>query len=149
MAGARSSCDVGGDEVGDVGVDGDGGVEEGDVAAGGLGLGERLEGVGLVEEDLALEVGGLDEVAVDEGEGADAGAGEQRGGGSSGGTAADDGDVGGGELLLARGADAGKENLAGVAVVATIEVASMGPVLGCCKDWAWVAALCASETLLS
>ncbi len=54
----------------------------------------RVEGVGLVEEDLALEVGGFDEVAVDEGEGPDAGAGKQRGGGGSGGSAADDGDVG-------------------------------------------------------
>ena len=117
-AGARSSCDVGGDEVGDVGVDGDGGVEEGDLAAGGFGLGEGFEGVGFVEEDLALEVGGLDEVAVDEGEGADAGAGEQRGGGGSGGSDADDGDVGGGEQLLAGGADAGEEDLAGVAVFA-------------------------------
>ena len=80
-------------------------------------LGRHSQGVGLVEENLALEVGGLDEVAVDEGEGADAGAGEQRGGGSARGSAADDGDVGGGESLLAGGADAGEENLAGVAVV--------------------------------
>lgn len=86
--------DVGWDEVGDVGEDGDGGVEEGDAAAGGFRFGEGGEGVGLVEEDLALEVGGLDEVAVDEGEGADAGAGDEGGGGGSGGAAADDGDVG-------------------------------------------------------
>ena len=94
--------DVGGDEVGDVGVDGDGGVEESDLAAGGFGFGEGFAGVGLVEEDLTLEVGGFDEVAVDEGEGADAGAGEEGGGGGSGGSDADDGDVGGG------GGDAGR-----------------------------------------
>ena len=76
-----------------MGVDGDAGVELGDVAAGGLGFGQAFERVGLVEEDLALEVGGFDEVAVDEGEGADAGAGEQRGGGCSHGSAADDGDM--------------------------------------------------------
>ena len=69
--------DVGWDEVCDFGVNGDRGVEEGDLAAGGLGFGEGFEGVGLVEEDLALEVGGFDEVAVDEGEGADTGAGEK------------------------------------------------------------------------
>ena len=102
VGGGEEFVDVGGDEVGDVGVDGDGGVEEGDLAAGGFGLGEGFEGVGLVEEDLALEVGGFDEVAVDEGEGADAGAGEEGGGGGSGGSDADDGDVGGGEAAAGR-----------------------------------------------
>jgi len=123
VGGGEEIVDVGGDQVGYVGVDGDGGVEEGDLAAGGLGLGEGLEGVGLVEEDLPLEVGGFDEVAVDEGEGSDAGAGEERGGGCSGGSAAYDGDVGGGEEMLAMGSDAGEENLAGVAVVEGVEVA--------------------------
>ncbi len=117
MGRGEEIVDVGGDEVGDVGMDGDGGVEEGYLAAGGFGLGEGLEGVVFVEEDLALEVGGLDEVAVDEGEGADAGAGEERGGGGSGGSDSDDGDVGGGEELLAGRGDAGKEDLTGVAVV--------------------------------
>ncbi len=117
VGGGEEFVDVGGDEVGDVGMDGDGGVEEGDLAAGGFGLGEGLEGVGLVEEDLALEVGGFDEVAVDEGEGADTGAGEQRGCGGSGGSATDDGDVGCGEHLLSGGADSGEEDLTGVAVV--------------------------------
>jgi hypothetical protein len=36
-----------------------------------------LDGVGLVEEDLALEVGRFDEVAVDEGEIPDSSAGEE------------------------------------------------------------------------
>ncbi len=117
VGGGQEFVDVGGDEVGDVGVDGDGGVEEGDFAAGGFGLGEGVAGVGLVEEDLALEVGGFDEVAVDEGEGADTGAGEERGGGGSGGSYADDGDVGGAKQLLTGGCDAGEEDLAGVAVV--------------------------------
>jgi len=108
--------DVGWGEVGDAGVDGDAGVEEGDVAAGGLGFGEAGAGVGFVEEELALQVGGLNEVAVDEGERACAGAGEQRGGGGAGGSAADDGDVRGGQALLAEDADAGEEDLAGVAV---------------------------------
>ena len=107
--------DVGGNEVGDAGVDSDGGVEEGDLTTGGFGLGKGVAGVGLVEEDLALEVGGFDEVSVDEGEDADAGAGEERGGGSSGGSDADDGDVGAGEKGLASGSDAGEDNLTGVA----------------------------------
>ncbi len=96
-----------------MGVDVDGGVEEGDVAAGGFGFGEGVAGVGFVEEHLALEVGGLDEVAVDEGEGADAGAGEEGGGGGSGGADADDGDVGAGEELLAGVADAGRRGFGG------------------------------------
>ena len=56
-----------------------GGVEEEDFIAGGFGFGEVGAGVGLVEEDLALEVGGLDEVAVDEGEVAYAGSGKEGG----------------------------------------------------------------------
>ena len=129
--------DVGGDEVGDVGVDGDGGVEEGDLAAGGFGFGEGVAGVGFVEEDLALEVGGFDEVAVDEGEGADAGAGEERGGGGSRGSDADDGDVSGARQLLAGGADAGEEDLAGVAVVFG-DVVEVG--WRCCRSGCRVAA---------
>jgi hypothetical protein len=117
MGRGEELVDVGWDEVCDVRVDRDGGVEEGDLAAGCFGLGERFASVGLVEEDLALEVGGLDEVAVDEGEGADAGAGEERGGCSPGGSDSDDGDVGGGEELLAGRGDSGKEDLTGVAVV--------------------------------
>jgi hypothetical protein len=85
--------DVGGDQIGDMGKDSDRGVEESDLAAGGFGFGERQESVGLVEEDLALEVGGLDEVTVDEGEGSHTGAGEERGCGGPGGSAADDGYV--------------------------------------------------------
>ena len=108
--------DVGRGEVGDVRVDGDGGVEAGDVTAGGLGLGEGFTGVGLVEEDLALEVGGFDEVAVDEGERAYASACEQRGGSRAHGSAADNGDMSGSQALLAGGANPGEEDLAGVAV---------------------------------
>ncbi len=108
--------DIAWDEIGDVRVHGDGGVEPGDVAAGGFGFGEAVAGVGLVEEHLALEVGGFDEVAVDEGQGADASAGQQRSRGRTGRSAAYDGDVGAGELELAGFADAGEEDLAGVAV---------------------------------
>jgi hypothetical protein len=109
--------DVGGHEVGDLRVDLDGGVEESDFASGGFGFREGFAGVGLVEEDLALEVRGLDEVAVDEGEGSDTGAGEEGGGGGSGGSDSDDGYVRGGEELLAGGSYPGKEDLAGVAVL--------------------------------
>ena len=63
--------DVSWNQVSYMGGDGDRGVEEGNFAAGSFGLGNGLEGVGLVEEDLTLEVGGLDEVAVDECESSD------------------------------------------------------------------------------
>ncbi len=124
--GGQELVDVGGDEVGDVGVDGDGGVEERDFAAGGFSFGEGVACVGLIEEDLALEVGGFDEVAIDEGEGSDASAGEEGCGGGSGGPYADDGDVSSGEELLAGGADAGKEDLTGVAVVRVVRRDSGG-----------------------
>ena len=114
--GGEEGGGVGWDEVGDGCVDADAGVDAGEVAAGGFGLGEGGAGIVFVEEHLALEVGGLDEVAVDEGEVADAGAGQQAGGGGSGGTDADDGDVGAGEEVLAGLADGGEEDLAGVAV---------------------------------
>jgi len=100
-----------------VGMNGDGGVEEGDLATGGFGFGEGFAGVGLVEEDLALEVRGFDEITVDEGEGAYARTGEERRGCGSGGSDANDGDVGGAKELLAGGTDAGEEDLARVAVV--------------------------------
>jgi hypothetical protein len=73
--GVEEGGGVGWDEVGDVGVDVDGGVDAGEVEACGFGFGERGAGIVFVEEHLALEVGGLYEVAVDEGEAADAGAG--------------------------------------------------------------------------
>jgi len=114
--GGEEGGGVGRDEVGDVGVDVDAGVDAGEVEAGGFGFGEGSAGVVFVEEHLALEVGGLYEVAVDEGEAAYAGTGQEAGGGGSGGSDSDDGDVGAGEELLAGGADGGEEDLAGVAV---------------------------------
>ena len=104
-----------GDEVGDVGEDFDAGVDACEMEAGGFGFRESGAGVVFVEEHLALEVGGLDEVAIDEGEMTDAGAGEEAGRGGSGGTDADDGDAGAAEILLAGLTDAGEEDLAGVA----------------------------------
>ena len=108
---------VGWDEVCDLGVNGDGGVEQSDLKAGGFGFGKGLAGVLFVEQDLTLEVGGFDEVSVDQREGADACSGEQGGSGGSGGSNTDDGYVSGGEELLTGVADAGEENLARVAIL--------------------------------
>ena len=65
----------------------------------------------------APTVGLLDEVAVDESEGADAGAGKERSGCGSGGSNAYDGDVSGCEEGLAWSSDTRKENLARVTVL--------------------------------
>ncbi len=119
LGAGQQRVDVVRDEVGDVGVDLDIGVEAGDLAAGGLGFGGGGGGIGLVEEHLALQVALFDEIAVDEDEGADAGAGEQGGGSGAGGSAADDSDGGGGEALLAGFADGCEEHLTGVAVASS------------------------------
>lgn len=133
----EKGVDVCGDEVGDDRFDLDGGVEEGDLAACGFGFGECGFCIGFVKEDLALEVGGFDEVAIDEGEMADSGAGEERGGGGAGGSDADDRDAGTGEQGLSGGADAWEEDLAGVAFVGgdgrheAVEL-SIGSAVGLC-----------------
>ena len=103
-----------GDEVGGVRLDHDFRVEAADLAGGGDGLGQRLGGVGLVEEHLPLQIAGLDVVAIDDAQVADSGARQQRSEGRAGGSAADDGDAGGGQLLLAFGSDGLEEDLAGV-----------------------------------
>ncbi len=90
-------------------------VEGRNFARGSDGLGKRLGGVGFVEERLALQVAGLDVVAVDDAQRADASASQQSGQGRSGGAAANDGDLGGRQLPLSFFADAAEENLAGIA----------------------------------
>ena len=116
VGGADEFFDVGGGDVAGKGVDFDFGVDAGELLFGSGGFGKGLGGVVLGEEPLALEVGGFDEVAIEDGEVSDAGAGE--GGGVIGteGAAADDGDVGGEETGLSVDADAGEESLTRVAV---------------------------------
>ena len=116
VGGGEEIVDVGGDKVGCVGVDLNAGVECSNVAAGGFGFGERVPGVSFVEKDLALEVGGFNEVAVDQRQLADTCASEEAGGCGAGCAYTNDGGVGDAEFLLAVGADAGKEHLAGVAL---------------------------------
>ena len=76
--------DVVGNKIGNVSVDPDIGVEAAIWRRGGLGFGSGGSGIGLIEEHLPLQVARFDEVAVDEDEGADAGASEQGGGGRAG-----------------------------------------------------------------
>ncbi len=112
----EQGVDVVGYEVGDMRADLDIAVETCDLSAGGLGLWSGGGGIGFVKENLALQVALLDEVAVDEDEGADTGSGKQRGRGCAGGSAADDGDCGAGKALLSFMTDGRKEHLARVAL---------------------------------
>jgi hypothetical protein len=103
-----------GDEVGDVRGDLDAGVDAGEVAAGGFGFGESGAGVVFVEEHLALQVGRLDEIAIDEGEVADARARKKPCGGRAGCAYTNDGDVRMAKELLSSFTDAREEDLTGV-----------------------------------
>src|SRR5205823_3278589 len=87
----------------------------GELAGGGLGLGQIGRDVALVEEHLALKVTRLDEVAVDEAQVADAGADEDVGQHGAQRAAAAQGDVGVAQALLPFFADAVKAHLPAVA----------------------------------
>lgn len=93
--------DVRGCEVGDLSADIDLTVEERDFESRGFGFRQGVTRVGLVKQNLALEIAFFDEVAIDEGEGPDASAREQAGRRRAGGSAADEGYMGGAELFLA------------------------------------------------
>lgn len=65
---------VAGGEVGDDPFDAHAAVDGSQAALGGNGFGERFEGVGFVEESLALEIRGFDEIAVNDAQNPDSGA---------------------------------------------------------------------------
>lgn len=116
MDGVGEREDIFGGDVGDLGVEGAGGIDFGELVGGGDGFGELRAEVVFVEEDLSLEVGEFDEVAIDESNIADARAdkglcedGAER-------TDAADEDAGVAEFFLTFGADAVEEDLAAVAV---------------------------------
>jgi hypothetical protein len=98
-------------EVGDNGFDVDFGVDSTEAAVGGDGFGELLVGVVFVEEDLALEVGEFDEVAIDDADVSDAGAGEAVSEDAAEGAAAGEQDGAVFEALLSEFADAAEEHL--------------------------------------
>ena len=102
-------CGVG---VGNDGVDLDLVIDLLQTPGGGDGFGDLLGGVALVEEDLALEIGQLDEVAIDDSQETDAGAGEELGSDGAERAAADEEQARFCEAILALGADLGKKLLA-------------------------------------
>lgn len=71
---------------------------------------------GFAVEDLALEVGGIDGVVVDEADRADAGGGEVHGGGRAEGAGTDEEDGGVFQALLAFLSDVRDEDVAGIAL---------------------------------
>ncbi len=95
-------------------VDVDFAVKESNFPASGLCFGQSKTCVGLVEEDLALQIALLDEVAVDEGECSHSGARKQACRGSASRSAAYNRNMCRLQFLLSLGADSGIQNLAGV-----------------------------------
>ena len=78
------------------------------------GFGERIASIGFVEKGLALKVGSLYEIAVEDAETADTRAGKKRSGSGANSPTADDDGACGSEALLAGFADTREENLARV-----------------------------------
>ncbi len=83
----------------------------------GDGLGQRFRGVRFVKQHLALQVAGLDVIAVDDPKISDAGAGQQRREGGPGGAAAYDDHLRSGQTALPFGPDALEKDLAGITFV--------------------------------
>lgn len=104
-----------GGDVGDDGFDADGGVDAGEFIRGGDGLGELGAEVFFVEEDLALEVGDFDEIAIDESDESDSRADERFGEMGAEGADTTDEDAGVPEFFLSFESEAVKEDLAAVA----------------------------------
>ena len=67
----------------------DAGIDRAQLLFGGHGFGQGIAGVGLVEQHLALEIGGFDEVPVNDLDGAHSRANQQIAGGCPNGSAAD------------------------------------------------------------
>jgi hypothetical protein len=101
-------------EIGDETFDGNGGIDGFELALGGNGFGEGIARVIFIEQGLALKIGRLDEIAIDDSNAADPGADQQTGGGCANGSAADDYGAGDEEALLAMEAESLKKYLPGV-----------------------------------
>jgi len=102
-------------EVGDEAFDGNRGIDGAQLAFGGRRFRKSGLRIGFVEEGLALEIGRLDKIAVENSDATDASANQQRGRGRTNRATADNNGAGSQEPLLARSTDAGKEHLTRVA----------------------------------
>lgn len=101
-------------EIGDDSLDGNGGIDGFELAFGGDGFGEGVAGVIFIEQGLALKIGRLDEIAIEDSDAADAGADQQAGGGGANGSAADDHGAGGEKALLTLEGETFKKYLPGI-----------------------------------
>jgi len=101
-------------EVGDDPFNGDAGIDRAKLAFRGDCFWQGLRGVGFIEKRLALEIRGLDEIAVDDTEIADSRAHQKIGSRGTDGAAADNSGARSVDFLLALRTDAGEEYLARV-----------------------------------
>jgi len=92
-------------------------VDGAKTAFGGHGLGKRFASVGFIEQSLALKVGRLDEIAVNDPQVTDAGADEQIGGYRSQRAATDQDNARGQEPALSILANTGEKDLARVSIL--------------------------------
>src|SRR5579863_8607799 len=92
-------------------------VDGAEAALGGDGLGEGFEGIGFIKQGLALKIGWLDEIAINNLEMTDTCADEKICGGRAQSSATDQDYSGGQESPLSMFADSGEEDLARVTVL--------------------------------
>jgi len=92
-------------------------VDGAEAALGGDGLGKGFEGVGFIKQGLALKIGRLDEIAINNSEMADTRADQKICGGRAQCSATDQDYSGGQETPLSMFADSGEEDLARVTVL--------------------------------
>ena len=103
---------IGRAEVGDDPFHSDAGIDGAQLLLRGNRFGQGFLGVGFIEEGLTLQVGRLDEIAVNDSQLTDASADQKTGCGSSNRTATDDDRTGGKQPFLAFRTDPGEKHLA-------------------------------------
>ena len=103
---------VAGAEVGDDTFHGDAGIDGAQLLLRGNRFGQGFLGIRFVKKRLALQVGRLDEIAINDSQLTDAGADQKIGGGSADGTATDDDGTGSEQPLLTFRTDPGEKHLA-------------------------------------
>lgn len=114
-------------EIGDDTPHGDAGIDGEQLALGGNGFWKSLASIRLVKESLALEIGRLDEIPVNDFDGPDTGTNKKVCGSSAYGATTNDGGARSQQPLLAFGPDSGEEHLSGVFFLERIGHGWCGP----------------------
>ena len=107
-----------GGQVGNDAAHADGRIDARDAPRGGGGFGQGFGGVGFLEQPLAMQVAGLDVIAVDDGEAAHSGAGQGGGMETAQRAAADNGGVRAEKRFLPAFADPREQDLPRIALQA-------------------------------